>query len=771
VQVQAFTTADDGGGGVFDYDASDTTSADNGGTTIVASSCRYKRRFSGSVDVRWFNAKADVAGAADGVLSGGSVNNLASASTTFSTADVGKIILIHTPKSAGSGTVATSTSFVENEGYLLTGTSTAFTTELFTGQRIKIASVEYNVVSIASNTNAYIYPAPPSLSGQTFYRSTQHAATISAFLNSHNVTIAPGATIAGSSLRFCYGTDSLEAFNDAIAYAQANGMEVLIPGNERAYALSGPLDQITIPGLKIVGQGTASLAQSVFGSDDWLRTDLQYGSTVRVFSGGFLKVDGQPYVGPTLSHFAVVGPGYGEGTGLGRAVNVLGSWVTCNLTDVMFANFAIGVDFDVTFACTQNALALVGCGRGLHYIGSNTHKSVGLSAQACAVGMDLQGLAESTFTGALFQGNIGQTSTFFRPLDGNNACNQLKFQTCHWENNDNGLRLGNFIRMHAANGTTIAAIEFDACHSGDLYEFEPTQAGTGGIEHIITRGSQFAGSVKPRWSIWTNGGSWSVVDLSNMTGTTMALLSKGSSATPDGEQGFYYHAAINTGPSPDEVSPDLLNGFRQDVIYAADVKINQPKFNGADPPTGWEFTLYLRPQADNLVVTWDASYLTNPWTDSGSSSSNSSYITWVHIGSGIWTCKGYNRFTGALFPSRPAQQVQIISATTSIGYGTARDIDLVEPLNTLLLAPDNEGRIVILYNDPPVFSGARLRIANVSTEFAGGFDLEVKDAGGTTMCNILAAPGFGYGFAEFEYTTNGTLGPLWILVNPGNCTS
>jgi hypothetical protein len=723
---------------------------------------------SGPVDVLSFGAISDVAGAADGVLSGGSVNNLQSTATTFTAADVGKIVLIHTPKTVGTGTVTTSTSFVANEGYLLTGSGTLFTTEFFTGQRIKIASAEYNVVSVASNTSAYIYPAPPSLSGQTFYRSVQHAATISALVNSHNVTISPGATVAGSSLRFCYGTDNLASFNDAIAFAQARGKEVLIPGSARAYALSGPLDQITIPGLKISGHGAATLAQSVFGSDDWLRTDLQYGSTVRVFSGGFLEVDGQPYVGPTLAHFAVVGPGYGTGTGLGRNTGLAHDWVNCKLTDVIFANFKIGIDFDTTFACTQDDLAVVGCGRGLHYIGSNTHKSIGLSAQACGVGLDLEGLGESSFTGALFQANIGQASTFFRPADNNNACNQLKFQTCHWENNADSLHLGNFIRMHAANNTTIAAIEFDMCHSGDLYTFEPTQAGTGTIVHITTIGSQFAGTVKPRWSVWTNGGSWSLVDLSNMTDTTMQLLSKGGSATPDGTFGNYYLCPINTGPTPDEISPDLLNGFEQHVIYSSSLKVNQPKFNGVNPPLWWTLTLYFRPQAGGTEITWNGNFITNPWTDAGSVSGKSSFITWIHIGSGVWVVKEYQQFDGSQVP--PELQVQIISGDTSAGYGTTHDIRLTASITELALSPDGEGHIVTFYNDVPVKPGAIVKIFN----FSGLFDLTIKNAGAVTLCHVPGAPTFGPGYAEIVYTINATLGggaANWVLMNPGNCST
>jgi len=48
------------GGGAFRYDASDTTTADNGGTVIVdAAGNRWKRQYTGSVNAKWFGARGD----------------------------------------------------------------------------------------------------------------------------------------------------------------------------------------------------------------------------------------------------------------------------------------------------------------------------------------------------------------------------------------------------------------------------------------------------------------------------------------------------------------------------------------------------------------------------------------------------------------------------------------------------------------------------------------------------------------------------------------
>lgn len=58
--VSAYATANDGGGGPYRCDLSDTTSADNGGTIIVASDGgRWKLQYSVGVSIKQFGAKGD----------------------------------------------------------------------------------------------------------------------------------------------------------------------------------------------------------------------------------------------------------------------------------------------------------------------------------------------------------------------------------------------------------------------------------------------------------------------------------------------------------------------------------------------------------------------------------------------------------------------------------------------------------------------------------------------------------------------------------------
>lgn len=66
IVVQSFARPGDGGGGVFVYDASDTTTPDNVGTIIAPTAIlpgRWYRQYSGPLDIRWFGGVADWFGA------------------------------------------------------------------------------------------------------------------------------------------------------------------------------------------------------------------------------------------------------------------------------------------------------------------------------------------------------------------------------------------------------------------------------------------------------------------------------------------------------------------------------------------------------------------------------------------------------------------------------------------------------------------------------------------------------------------------------------
>ncbi|HUQ64526.1 MAG TPA: hypothetical protein VM101_00095 [Flavitalea sp.] len=60
--TQTYFITDAGKEGIFYYDAKDVNTADNGGTVIVNAGRRFKRLYSGSLDVRWFGMIGDYNG-------------------------------------------------------------------------------------------------------------------------------------------------------------------------------------------------------------------------------------------------------------------------------------------------------------------------------------------------------------------------------------------------------------------------------------------------------------------------------------------------------------------------------------------------------------------------------------------------------------------------------------------------------------------------------------------------------------------------------------
>lgn len=104
VNVAGYYAPGDGGGGLYWYDATDSTSTDNGGTILVdASSRRWKLvNFGMSITARQFGAKADYAAVAStGVTIASGSPNLAVAGAAFVAADAGKLISV--PGAGASG--------------------------------------------------------------------------------------------------------------------------------------------------------------------------------------------------------------------------------------------------------------------------------------------------------------------------------------------------------------------------------------------------------------------------------------------------------------------------------------------------------------------------------------------------------------------------------------------------------------------------------------------------------------------------------------------
>jgi hypothetical protein len=105
------------GGGVFRYDSTDTTTADNGGTIIVdAASRRWKRQWSGAVDARWFGVRAD-----------GSTNDAAALQAAIDLVSTGGVVML--PR----GTISYGTTLTVYGAVTLQGQGRGETTLSYTG--------------------------------------------------------------------------------------------------------------------------------------------------------------------------------------------------------------------------------------------------------------------------------------------------------------------------------------------------------------------------------------------------------------------------------------------------------------------------------------------------------------------------------------------------------------------------------------------------------------------------------------------------------------
>jgi hypothetical protein len=118
LSVLGYHGPDDGGGGDFYWDAS-ATETDNGGTIIVLASNpvtgRWKRLVDGPLSVKWFGASGDGQLVNDGAINIGVDDQLlTSASGLFTTASVGKYILVSGAGPSGGDLETTIASYVSS---------------------------------------------------------------------------------------------------------------------------------------------------------------------------------------------------------------------------------------------------------------------------------------------------------------------------------------------------------------------------------------------------------------------------------------------------------------------------------------------------------------------------------------------------------------------------------------------------------------------------------------------------------------------------------
>ncbi len=261
IHVQNFSTIADGGGGLFDYDSTDTTSADDGGIIIVAGTRRYKRRYSGAVHSEWFGVKFDGIKITDGIFTAGS-NIMETSGAHFTPAMVGRSALVWTPTQPVTGTVTTVAGSLA-----VTGSGTAFLTDIpqlpigggvaMSGGGVYING-DWVAINVVIDDTTLLMATPPShsASGQTLYSEVQIATTVVSVPDtSHVVLNINGADIlvSHSGTRAFIATDDTAARLAAYNAAGDRHTTVIEPAG-----FSGQSDNLYIhakTGLTIEGQG------------------------------------------------------------------------------------------------------------------------------------------------------------------------------------------------------------------------------------------------------------------------------------------------------------------------------------------------------------------------------------------------------------------------------------------------------------------------------------------------------------------------------------
>lgn len=238
IQVQAYSSLGDGGGGSFNYDSSDTTTADNTGTVVVAGTRRYKRIYSGSLQAAWFGVRADGFKLTTATRTAASAH-LVAASPVFTAAMVGRSVLVREPSSLAAGTLT----IAGGGSPIAQGAGTNVVADL-----VPITGSDPNAYQPASGGAIYIngsyyaanygnngaqqltlFVASPTQTTKAWYTQTQTATTITAFNSSTDVTLGASATVTQSgNVLATVATDDTTTITNAVNAAFDLGVRELV---------------------------------------------------------------------------------------------------------------------------------------------------------------------------------------------------------------------------------------------------------------------------------------------------------------------------------------------------------------------------------------------------------------------------------------------------------------------------------------------------------------------------------------------------------------
>lgn len=422
ISVQSFSSLDDGGGGIFDYDASDTTSADDGGTIIVAGTRRYKRRFSGDYHAEWFGFKDDAIFSTDGVLTNGS-STLTTNSDTFTSADVGKLIFLGVPE---PGTQGTGTIDVTASSTTVTGNGTQFLTELYPGAVLAYKDADNSapaqavnlliVKSVETNTSLTVWQGTVfhTKTLRTWYRTNQWMTTIQTYVGPREVTLAESSVVrwvlgGDPVVRFVRATDSRASLITAITATPAGATLCLPEGNylfsdsipmgDKSFTLRGPSASWKQTGFSFCGG-----PENITAASTTTGAVLQFGQSHGIVTSGKC----------TIKNLCLVGPGSHGYHGIYMDEDPGGS-IDVNVENCMVANWQRGLAMAGAIDCRIRSIKGIGCAEGAIVLGERVvdgdmscidHEISNIDAQLCGAGVKLMQATNVRFIGGIIQSNL-----------------------------------------------------------------------------------------------------------------------------------------------------------------------------------------------------------------------------------------------------------------------------------------------------------------------------------------------------------------------------
>lgn len=275
VAASGYYASGDGGGGTFWYDATDSTSTDNGGTILVdASGRRWKLVItSGSVTPRQFGARADIVSVSSmGVTIASGSPNLTVTGASFGSGDAGKHIVVPGAGAAG-GALETTISSVTDATHVVLATNagtalTSATAVVFYGTaddpKIQAALNWCIATGTALNvtSGSYLITATLTCAGYVVITGTGYEADAGLFWIGHaNLTQASGfkgsafvclSTVTGISFATNYAVHvsglTIQYPTFAAANSNVSGIKLASAGGTTDLQVGSVIDRCWING-------------------------------------------------------------------------------------------------------------------------------------------------------------------------------------------------------------------------------------------------------------------------------------------------------------------------------------------------------------------------------------------------------------------------------------------------------------------------------------------------------------------------------------------